>query len=296
MLIEKDNKFIAMFFQHLRNERGLSENTIATYTNAFKRLALCLKCADIHNVTALQLQDFVIEICRNHERRSAHNYVSAIRTFFKFLRENKLVTVDPTESIVLPKLERVLPKIMNRQQIEQLLRAPREMLSQNLISQKIAARDEMILELFYGSGMRISELRNIKIYDIDCDSRVIKVVGKGNKERLCPFSLAAYRAIQQFWSICGKGDYLVCVDNKPPLSARQIENRMKVYLKFSGLPADLSPHTIRHAYATHLLNAGADIRLIQELLGHANLSTTQIYTHMDSRVLKDVHRRCHPHG
>ena len=293
----EQNVLIDKFFQHLRVERGLSANTISTYQNALKKLSVWNKTTEIHGINAEVLQDFVIEMCRETSRRSVHNYISALRTFFKFLLENKIVTGDPTCEIVLPKLERALPKILNRQQIEQLLRAPNSMLANDMISQKIAARDNMILEIFYGSGLRISELRNLKTADIDRANRVFKVLGKGGKERISPFSTHAMQAMENFWQICGASqEFLLSVNDHAALTARQIQNRVKLYLKFAGLPSDLSPHKIRHAYATHMLNAGADIRLIQELLGHASLSTTQIYTHIDSQVMKDVHKKCHPRG
>ena len=297
MKTSDQNALIDKFLRHLHVERGLSANTISTYLNALRKLILWSKTTEIQALKSAVLQDFVIEMCRETSRRSVHNYISALRTFFKFLLENKIATSDPTCDVVLPKLDRALPKILNRQQIEQLLRAPNAMLVNGMISQKIAARDHMVLEIFYGSGLRISELRNLKTFDIDRVNRVFKVLGKGGKERISPFSIYAMQAIEKFWQICGASqEFLLSVNNHDALTARQIQNRVKLYLKFAGLPSDLSPHTIRHAYATHMLNAGANIRLIQELLGHASLSTTQIYTHIDSQAMKDVHKKCHPRG
>jgi integrase/recombinase XerC len=211
------------------------------------------------------------------------------------LFENKHLETNPSLELITPKLEKTLPKIFTLSQIKSLLSAPLVALNNGKITRQIAFRDAMILELFYGAGLRISELRNIKFGDIDFDNCVLKVVGKRNRERLCPFPVAAGNAIKQYLDTCAipSPRQLLEHDGKV-LTVREIQYRLKFYLQLSGLPMDLSPHKIRHSYATHLLNAGADLRLLQELLGHSNLSTTQIYTHIDSSRMKSVHKNCHP--
>jgi integrase/recombinase XerC len=190
-----------------------------------------------------------------------------------------------------------LPKIFTLSQIKELLAAPMAALSSGRISLEMALRDSMILELFYGAGLRISELRNVKSSDIDFDSRTVKVVGKRGKERVCPFSAAARDAIKKYLNSTPRKNFSnekLLHHGKILLTTREIQYRSKFYLQLAGLPMDLSPHKIRHSYATHMLNAGADLRLLQELLGHVNLSTTQIYTHVDSARMKNVHENFHP--
>lgn len=272
--------------------------TVSTYKNAinsFFRWKFGENDSDISSVTQRDIQDFIIEKQRNHKRTSLHTYAAALRSLFGFLKKSNVITSDPTIDVKTPKLEKILPKFLTISQIKLLLGAPMRALHDGKISREIALRDSMILELFYGAGIRISELRNITIEDIDFDNKVLKVLGKRKKERICPFSMAASNAIKCYILEKNKTlkDKLFDHDGKI-LTARNIQYRLKFYLAYSGLPSDISPHKIRHSYATHLLNAGADLRLLQELLGHENLSTTQIYTHVDSAHMKDIYNGCHP--
>lgn len=286
------------FFKKLTNERILSSHTISTYGNALKMFKIWRKKDNILSASHREIQDFIIEMQKTHSRATIHNYISALRTFFSFAMAEHIITQSPTDDLVLPKLQKLLPKILTVSQIKELIQAPFQAFKLELVSQKIALRDSMIIELFYGAGIRISELQKIKLSDIDFSNRVIKILGKGNKERICPFSEAAEKAINIYKDcfLTSSDSFLFYHDGEKLLSIRDIQYRIKFYLKFCGLPLDLSPHTIRHAYATHLLNAGADLRLVQELLGHANLETTQIYTHIDSAHIKNIHKHCHPHG
>jgi integrase/recombinase XerC len=288
----------AKFFDQLRSERMLSRHTIATYSNAIKIFSRWRKSNEILGATQREIQDFIIEMQRTKSRATVHNYASALRTFFAFATGEKLIVKNPAAELLLPKLQKLLPKILTLAQITELLDAPLKALQLGRVSPKVALRDLMILELFYGAGLRIGELRMIKIGDIDFQNRTLKVLGKGGKERICPFTEAALKAVDGYRSqFASETDaYLLSHSSGKILSARNMQYRMKFYLKLCGLPFDLSPHTIRHAYATHLLNNGADLRLVQELLGHASLETTQIYTHVDSEHIKNIHRHCHPHA
>jgi integrase/recombinase XerC len=288
----------AKFFDQLRSERMLSGHTIATYGNAIKIFSRWRKSDEVLDATQREIQDFIIEMQRTKSRATTHNYASALRTFFAFATGEKLIAKNPAAELILPKLQKLLPKILTLAQITELLNAPLKALQLGRVSPKVALRDLMILELFYGAGLRIGELRMIKIGDIDFQNRTLKVLGKGSKERICPFTEAALKAIDGYKSQFASGTeaYLLSHGNGKILSVRNMQYRVKFYLKLCGLPSDLSPHTIRHAYATHLLNNGADLRLVQELLGHASLETTQIYTHVDSEHIKNVHRHCHPHA
>jgi integrase/recombinase XerC len=286
------------FFDHLRSERMLSPHTIKAYKNSLEMFSRWHKRDAILDVTGRELQDFIIEMQKIKSKKTVRNYASALRVFFSFAIEKKLIGVDPTSELILPKSQKLLPKILTPSQITKFLNAPFEALRVGRVTRRIAARDSMIFELFYGAGLRISELLKIKMSDIDRQTQTLQISGKGNRERICPFTNAALMAINEYKAqfLSDADVYLMERDNGDVLSAREIQYRMKFYLRFCGLPADLSPHTIRHAYATHLLNGGTGLRSVQELLGHRSLETTQIYTHVDSKHIKNVHRHCHPHG
>jgi integrase/recombinase XerC len=223
------------------------------------------------------------------------NHVSALRSLFQFLFENGKVTTNPATNLITPKLEKSLPKIFTISQIKDLLAAPMYALDNGKITREIALRDAVILELLYGAGLRIGELGNVKIENINFSDRTLKILGKRSKERICPFSIAAHDAIMQYLGTRKNQLAPVLLDHGgKTLTPRAIQYRLKFYLRMAGLPMDLSPHKIRHSYATHLLNAGADLRLLQELLGHSSLSTTQIYTHIDSARMKEIHKNHHP--
>lgn len=292
------NGMLAQYYEYIRSERRFSPATVATYGNAIN-VFIAWKFGsgevDLSKVSHRDLQDFIIEEQRNRRRTTVHNHVSALRSLFEFLFENGKIASNPSVDLLTPKLEKTLPKIFTLSQIKELLSAPMRALADQKISREIALRDGMILELFYGAGLRIGELRNINVADIDFTNGVLKVLGKRNKERICPFSMAAANAMGQYLALRKNPLARKLLEHDgQPLTAREIQYRLKFYLRYAGLPADLSPHKIRHSYATHLLNAGADLRLLQELLGHANLSTTQIYTHIDSARMKNIHSSCHP--
>jgi integrase/recombinase XerC len=297
-MAQAENKSLLQYYEYIRSERRFSPDTLATYKNAidvFIGWKFRNGDVDFSTVSHRDLQDFIIEEQRNRKRTTVHNHISALRSLFGFLFENKHLEANPSLELITPKLEKTLPKIFTLSQIKNLLSAPMVALNNSKISRQIALRDAMILELFYGAGLRISELRNIGIGDIDFDSCVLKVLGKRNKERICPFPMAAGNAIKQYLSTCATPlQKQLFEHNGKLLTVREIQYRLKFYLRVMGLPMDLSPHKIRHSYATHLLNAGADLRLLQELLGHSNLSTTQVYTHIDSSRMKSVHQSCHP--
>ncbi|MDR2603074.1 MAG: tyrosine-type recombinase/integrase [Puniceicoccales bacterium] len=298
-MLQTNDKSLSQYYEYIRSERRFSPATLTTYKNAievFIDWKFQKGTIDFSTVSHRDLQDFIIEEQRNRKRTTVHNHISALRSLFGFLFENKYLETNPSLELITPKLEKTLPKIFTLSQIKSLLSAPLAALNNGRITRQIAFRDIMILELFYGAGLRISELRNIKFDDIDFDSCVLKVVGKRNRERLCPFPVAAGNAIKQYLNIiCATPSQKQLLEhNGKLLTVREIQYRLKFYLQLSGLPMDLSPHKIRHSYATHLLNAGADLRLLQELLGHTNLSSTQIYTHIDSSRMKSVHKSCHP--
>jgi integrase/recombinase XerC len=292
------NEHLSKYYDHIRSERRFSPATVATYWNAigvFIGWKFGNGAVDFALVTRQDLQDFIIEEQRRRRRTTVHSHVSALRSLFRFLFDNGKIAEDPSLRLVTPKLEKLLPKIFTVSQMKKLLAAPMEAFAAGKISLEIALRDAVIFELFYGAGLRIGELRNVEIDSIDLAGCTLKVLGKRGRERLCPFSLAARDAIGRYLENFPRGAGTKLLERGGKLlTAREIQYRLKFYLRFAALPVDLSPHKIRHSYATHLLNAGADLRLLQELLGHSSLSATQVYTHVDSSRMKAVHENFHP--
>jgi integrase/recombinase XerC len=240
----------------------------------------------------------VIEEQRRVSRVTLRNYVSGLKTFFKFWIRQGKVDRNPLDGLILPKPAKKLPIFLTEQQVLRLLRGPTLLLEQEIIEPFIAWRDRMVLELLYGAGFRVSELVNLKYGDISFEEGVARIVGKGGKSRICPLGKVAMTALRTWKSEyapeTGYSDVVVVSNQGRPWSSRQIQLLLKKYLKLAELPMDITPHKIRHSYATHLLDNGADLRLVQELLGHSKLSTTQIYTHVNLGRLKAVYDRAHP--
>jgi integrase/recombinase XerC len=233
---------------------------------------------------------------------------SALRTFYKFLIRHGVVESLPIKNLSLPKLEKRLPRFLTKQQMEDLLAAPAKLLeSQKLkkgpgrpISAEVCARDVAVLETIYSCGLRISELCGLRVEDIDFNEQIVRVRGKGKKERLVPIGAPALEAVQNYWSVLREPPvgvqpvFRADTHKAAPLSPLQLSRRLKNYLIIAGLDPSLTPHKLRHSYATHLLDAGADLRSVQELLGHAHLITTQVYTHVTTERLKKAYDAAHP--
>lgn len=291
------------FLRHLSGERRLSAYTTRNYRTAlevfFQHLDSSGKWAgELKSVDLRDSRDFVIEQQRRVSRRTVHNYISALRTFFKYwIRQGKL-EASPLVGIVLPKLPKKLPAFMTEKQIKLLIDGPMRLLENEAISPFQAWRDRLVLELLYGAGFRVSELCNLTYGQISFDEGVARIVGKGGKSRICPLGRVAMGVLdkwrQEFALGTAFSDPVVLSNKAKKWSPRAVQLLLKKYLSLADLPMDLTPHKIRHSYATHLLDNGADLRLVQELLGHAKLSTTQIYTHVNIGRLKDAFDQAHP--
>jgi integrase/recombinase XerC len=221
-----------------------------------------------------------------------------LRAFFKFWLRRKGVVRNPFIGVPLPKLEKRLPKFLTETQMKLLLAGPQRLLENQTIDAFDAWRDRLVMELLYGGGLRVSELVALNYGQIDFTSGVARVLGKGKKERLCPLGRVAMAVLEKWKSGFARDtghNAAVLVNAKHErLPVRQVQLMLKRYLALADLPLDLTPHKLRHSYATHLLNAGADLRLVQELLGHVNLNTTQVYTHVSVARLRDVYAKAHP--
>lgn len=293
------------YLEHLQFERRLSEYTVRNYRKSVSTLVEYLIAegqwsGSFDTLNDKTIRSFLVDQQRRIARRTLHNYVSGLRNFYTYLRRKKYLEVNPFSNLVLPKLERVLPEFLTEKQMRDLLEAPAKMFKLDLITQFEAFRDNLIMELLYGGGLRISELCDLKQHSIQLDTGVARVLGKGRKERVCPLGPVAIQSLKAFQADFDF-DYSpqapVIVDKKgKPLKPRQVQALLKRYLKFAGLPLSISPHKLRHSFATHLLDNGAELRAVQEMLGHSSLSTTQLYTHVSIQRLKDIHAQAHPHG
>jgi integrase/recombinase XerC len=291
------------FEDFLAKERRYSVYTVRNYRQAFGDFYRWLHgggwwARGLDALGSREVRDFVIEAQRRFDRRTLHNHASGLRTFFKFwMRQGKLRN-NPFASVPLPKLEKRLPKFLTEEQMKLLLNGPHRLLENEALPPAAAWRDRLAMELLYGGGLRVSELIGLTYGAIDFENGVARVVGKGRKERLCPLGQVALAVLKKFRDEFARrtaptNPVLVNPDGQR-MTVRAVQLMLKRYLALAGLPLDLTPHKLRHSYATHLLNAGADLRLVQELLGHAQLATTQVYTHVSVARLKEIYSKAHP--
>ena len=249
-------------------------------------------------LTRREMRDYVVEAQRRFDRRTLHLHVSGLRSFFRYWVTRKRMLRNPLTGIPLPRLVKRLPKFLTEKQMEALLLGPQRLLENESIDDFTSWRDRLVMELLYGAGLRVSELCALTYSDIEFASGSARIMGKGGKERICPLGEVCMAVLgrwqNQFSKNSAPRDRVVTGSKGQPLGPREVQLMLKRYLALADLPSDITPHKIRHSYATHLLNAGADLRLVQELLGHASLSTTQIYTHVSVARLKEVHRQAHP--
>src|SRR5207237_2074873 len=233
------------------------------------------------------------------KRGQARSYVrlqfSELRAFYKFLTDRKKLRIDPVRQLQLPKLEKKLPLVLTRQQIDELLAAPLKIAKNRAAPVWMPLRDVAIMELFYSSGLRLSELADLDVADVDLYTESARVFGKGRRERICPVGFPALEAISKYRSVANVHSGALFINKlRKRISPRSIWLILKRYLRHTSIPISISPHKLRHTFATHLLDRGADLRSVQALLGHASLSTTQIYTHVTVERLKKAYADAHP--
>ena len=288
------------FLNYLRAERDASPLTLRNYA------AEIAAYRDWHDdklktpvdwlrVDAFQVRSYLVHLSeRRYDRATIHLKLSALRSFFRWLVRSERMKQNPVVGLTMPKLQRKLPKFLTIQQIEALLNAP--ITDQKPESQLAVWRDKAILEVLYSGGLRIHELTGLNDDDLDLLAEVARVRGKGKKERLTPLGGPAIAAVQQYLKLRQRGARGPLFVNRfgGRLTSRSVQRMLKKYLIAAGLDPSLTPHKLRHSFATHMLDAGADLRSVQELLGHASLSTTQIYTHITPERLKKVYDKAHP--
>ena len=283
------------FLRYLANERNVSPRTLKAYRHALTGFRAQDK-TPWKNCTGDNFRDYLFALMKHGQARSyVRLQFSALRTFYQFLTARKRFRRNPVQEVHLPKMEKKLPLVLTRQQVEELLTAPaREQKSRSAPSW-MPLRDVAIMELFYSSGLRLSELAALDIADVDPYTESVRVFGKGRKERVCPVGLPALEAIQKYRSAANVHTGPLFINKaRRRMSVRSIWLVLKRYVRHTSIPISVSPHKLRHSFATHLLDRGADLRSVQALLGHASLSTTQIYTHVTVERLKKAYTDAHP--
>ncbi len=289
------------YLSYLKVERGLSINSIDAYSRDLSKLLDFLKghSKSVTTATVQDLQQFIKELSEvGLERSSIARIISAIRGFYRYLLTERVVDLDPTESLELKTPRRQPPDVLNITEIELLLQQPDT-------STKKGARDKAILEFLYATGARVSEVTTLTLSQLFLEERMVRLFGKGSKERIVPVGKVAVKYIDIYLITIrtlllksGKMTDVVFLnlERGTGLSRMTIWNIIQEYCQSAGIIKHITPHTLRHSFATHLLEGGADLRIVQELLGHADISTTEIYTHIDRSYLAEVHRRFHPRG
>ena len=283
------------FIDYLKNERGLSERTIKAYRRDLVQLNRELERQDITELARVSEHTIRALIARLHRQgqgsRSLQRLLSAIRSFYRWLMKEGLAEHNPAASVKAPKAARKLPVTLDADAITRLLEIKDK--------SPLALRDRAIMELFYSSGLRLSELASLNWAQVDFSSGLVTVTGKGNKTRMVPLGSYASAALLEWRKVRGEFAPLeeprVFVSNRGnPISTRTIQVRIKYWARRQGLPQQVYPHLLRHSFASHMLESSGDLRAVQELLGHADISTTQVYTHLDFQHLASVYDKAHP--
>ncbi len=301
-------KYIDDFLKHLRYERNASEHTLRNYASDLMQFYDHVappgengnrRNVDLHSIDNLTIREYMSALYEKKKKKSSiHRKIAALRTFFRFLCREGILEVNPAKLVASPRIERKLPNHLTIEQMVQFIETPET-------ESVLGKRDRAIMELLYASGIRVSELVGLNMTDIDFTNMTVRVKGKGRKVRIVPFGEHARKAIQSYLSV--RGELLIEADQEKvdPLAVflnyqgtrittRSVGRMIDKYVKICSEVHHISPHSLRHSFATHLLDAGADLRTIQELLGHARLSTTQQYTHVSLDKLMEVYDKSHP--
>ncbi len=292
-----ENDTVERFLDHLWVEFGLSDNTLSAYRSDLMsvRKFLSARALDLLSASEADLLGYMSEFVARSPRTVSRR-LSALRRFYRFAHRENILACDPTAALKAPRLGRRLPRSLSEADVEALLHAPQ---TQSVVG----LRDRTMLEILYATGLRVSELVGMTLAEINQQQGVVRITGKGGKERLVPFGETAQAWLARYFREA-RGDLVkrrlsdvVFPSTRGGAMTRQaFWYAIKKYARRAGIDSSLSPHTLRHAFATHLLNHGADLRVVQMLLGHSDISTTQIYTHVAAQRLKDLHSQHHPRG
>jgi site-specific recombinase XerD len=292
---DKKDSLTEEFLRYLANERNASPRTLKAYRHALTGFRAQDK-TPWKTCTSDNFRDYLFALMKHGQARSyLRLQFSALRTFYQFLKARKGLRRNPVQEVQLPKMEKKLPLVLTRGQVEELLTAPAREPKSRSAPSWMPLRDIAIMELFYSSGLRLSELAALDVADVDLYTESVRVFGKGRKERVCPVGLPALEAIQKYRTAANVHTGPIFINKaRRRISVRSIWLVLKRYVQHTSIPISISPHKLRHSFATHLLDRGADLRSVQALLGHASLSTTQIYTHVTVERLKKAYADAHP--
>lgn len=295
------NQFLQEYLAYLKLERNLSEQSVSSYSSDINKFLTYIEeqnVTDLNSVKTKLITEY-FEVMRDLgiSSSSTSRYLSAVKGFFKYLSSQEYIEKDPVEILSTRITERKLPSVLSFLEIEKLLQSPN-------VKEKLGLRDKAMLELFYSSGLRVTELINLKISDLYFSDGVIRVLGKGSKQRLIPIGSSAVKWIREYMKTLRpllekkmKSENIIFLNNRgTKLSRMGVWKIVDKYVKAAKIEKEFHPHTFRHSFATHLLEGGADLRAVQEMLGHADISTTQIYTHIDREFVKQMHKDFHPRG
>ena len=290
---------ISAFFMFLNDEKGFSDHTIKSYKNDINKFLnfLLERKIELKEVSKIEIRDFLADqYDLGLSKKTIARRLASIKSLFKFLFNSSFVTKNPTLFLSTPKMSKKLPDFIDEKMINELMNQP------DLGSEK-GLRDKAVLELFYSTGMRLSELISLNISSVDDKNNLIRVTGKGSKERLIPFGKRAKFSIEKYlkkralnWNSLNKEIPLFVNNKNERVPRRTIQRRISNYIKMIASGKRLGPHTLRHTFATHLMDRGADIRAVGDLLGHSSLSSTQVYTHVKPERMKQVYKQSHPRG
>lgn len=291
--INKFNNEIDDYIDYLKMERMYSQNTIETYYEELKKFNSFVN-GNILNIDSKAVSEYESSLKKLSSKTRSHS-MTILNELYKYLVAEGFITYNPISSIDMPKIDKSLPKVLSKEEIGILLNMK--------LNDQYSYRNKAMIELMYSSGLRISELINIKMFDFDFDSDTLRVIGKGSKERIIPVGEIAIHYLRLYINeyrnalLKSKSSDYVFLNNHGEIMTRQgFFIILKKLALVEGIKTNFSPHTLRHSFATHLLDNGADLRSIQELLGHSDISTTQIYTHVSNKHLRDNYNMCHPHS
>ena len=292
------NNILMDYLHYLKVERGLSENKINSYGIDLKLFLEYLRENEIPSFKQVNKEVIVnymqSEKNNNKANSSILRSVSSLRKFFQYLAQEKIIEKDPMLLIDTPKKKQHLPQVLTKEEVEKLLRSPNT-------GQVLGLRDRAMLELIYATGLRISEIINLKLEDLHLTMGTLQTLGKGHKERIVPVGDEAIKWVNRYLEEARpkllkqkRSNYLFLNFHGNNLTRQGVWKNLKAEVRKAGIQKNITPHTLRHSFATHILENGADLRIVQELLGHADISTTQIYTHLSNKQLADIYNRAHP--
>jgi len=293
-----------LYTNYLRTEKSLSENTISSYNSDVTRfLEYCSKNCEISEPARIS-QDTVSAFLNflsgkesgefQYTGKSVARIISSLKSFFSFLEEENVIEISPMDNVESPKISRLIPEVLSIEEMERLLELPD-------VAEKLGCRDKALLELMYACGLRVSEMIDLRLSNLLFEQGIVRVFGKGSKERIVPVGNSAIRAVEKYIKESrellrkqASKDFVFLNFRGGKLSRMGVFDIIRKYSRLAGIKKSVHPHTLRHTFATHLLQGGADIRIIQEMLGHSDISTTQIYTHVSRDYLIEVHKTFHP--